>query len=357
MGIMTSTDQKTPEVSAKQPFSLRRSLTRAAVAVGIVVLCTVLDVVSHSDSEKGSKALNREHVRIEKAKPRVIFVGNSLLDKGIDEKQFTEITGVSSMKYAKPGHGATMWYVIIKNVIAAAEHKPEMVAVVFRDYLLTDPMHNVTGRYKNRIAYWSEPKEPVVDQLSYIPNMNKFEYKVLSKWRFWAERFRIKDKLDSETKKTVSRALGYEDKYAARDAVERVFANENMIQELLTLRQEADLEGKQKVESHLFEDQVDNSFLPHMVQIAKDRDIRLAFIRIRGHRFVNPKFEDKYLEEYIAGLSKYLEANDAIFLDYTDDERIQKEHFADGDHLNADFGMPLFTKLVAERLGPHLANK
>ena len=100
-----------------------------------------------------------------------------------------------------------------------------------------------------------------------------------------------------------------------------------------------------------FDREVSRSFLPLMIRILKEHDIRFAFIRMK--RSKEKIVADPRLDAYIRSLEAYLNEHDVPFIDFATEERILPEYYGSGDHMNRR-GRNLFTKILVERLGPYL---
>lgn len=95
-----------------------------------------------------------------------------------------------------------------------------------------------------------------------------------------------------------------------------------------------------------FDAQVENSYLPDMIRIAKENNIKLVFVRIK----VKSEFENLPEHEvYLSSLRQYLKERNAYLLDYGSDPRITDDLLRDPLHLTEE-GKTVFTQLVADGL-------
>jgi hypothetical protein len=138
-------------------------------------------------------------------------------------------------------------------------------------------------------------------------------------------------------------------------AIERLFDEKNLNSDLLTIRQlAAESTGGNKL--YNFQQELDRSFLPYMIDMAQENNIQLVFVRMKRRRDVKPGGQPKALQKYIKNLEDYLAENEVDFIDFTDDKRIKIEHFGSGDHLSRNGGRRLFTKILAEKTLPIIQN-
>ena len=291
---------------------------------------------------------------IELAKPQIVFIGNSTLREGVEPDQFSQLIGMKTINLVQDGSASAWWYLALKNVVLKTSHKPEIVGILFRDHYLTDPSFRVDGTYKWNIEQMAEREEPLLDRLAYLGRMDTLTYFLLRYCPLFQKRDRVRAWLDTTIKdKLVSSTMKLKPGFADR-AIERVFADENMDKNQLTVRQ-LKAASLQNNTSYDFKQEVEQSFLPYMIKLAKDNDINLVFIRLKRRRDTEQGKEPKKLKKYIQDLNGYLSENDLPFLDFTHDERIKIEHFDVGDHL-AHFrrsnGREVFTQILAEGMRP-----
>jgi len=291
---------------------------------------------------------------IELAEPQIIFVGNSVLRAGVDPNQFSQLTGKRTINLMLDGSASAWWYLTLKNVVLRTSHKPEMVGIFFRDHYLTDPSFRVDGMYKQYIEEMADTEEPLLYRLAYQGRMDAFTYLLLRYCPLFQKKDQVRVWLDTVIKdKFVSTVIKLEPGFPDK-AIERVFADENMDKNLLTVRQLA-IESLQDNSFYNFPNEVEQSFLPHMIKLAKDNDIKLFFVRLKRRRDTEPDKEPRELKKYILDLRAYFSENNIPFLDFTYDERIQIEHFDIGDHLtysNGGIGRKIFTQILGDDMWP-----
>ena len=95
-----------------------------------------------------TKHIRNTYTRVlNEEQPQVFLLGDSMLDPAVDGKAVEEALGKKTYAISLPGTASTIWYVMIKNNIMVAEHKPETLVIFFRDSMMTVPGYRVTGRY------------------------------------------------------------------------------------------------------------------------------------------------------------------------------------------------------------------
>lgn len=293
---------------------------------------------------------------IKQTKPKVILLGNSMLDNGVDPALLSQLTQSRTLKIHSGGSASATWYLWLKNIVATASHKPQCVVIFFRDYYLTQPRFRVTGKYKKVIDAVATQKEPTLDRLAYLNGMDPLSYFLYRYCPLFQKKQELKTRAETAMKETMAQQfLGLEPSEADK-AIKHVFRNRNMTPSLLTTRQ-LEVESTQKSSHYNFETKIKKSFLPHMIEIAKKNNIKLMFVRVKRRRDAEHKVEPAGLINYTKKLKNYLKDKGLPLLDYTHDDRITLDYFADGDHLSKTKGKKLFTQLLAEKMIPLLTSQ
>jgi hypothetical protein len=287
---------------------------------------------------------------MQREKPRIILLGNSILGYGVDERKFESGVGKYIRVLHFGGGASAWWYLTLKNILLAAPQKPQMVAIFFRDHYLTDPTFRVTGYYKQYIDWMTTESEPVLDRLAYQADQSPM-IRFVSRW---IPLYQQKNRLTSLFQKSVKSAATAFFPRSAGDsadaAIDRFFADQNMDRVLLTARQ-LSVESVSSDRQYDFDDQVKKSFLPYMIQDAAKNNVQLVFVRMKRRRDAGPDRQPQKLIEYTAKLKDYLQEHHCPFLDFTDDPRITLDLYADGDHFSTR-GKEVFTPILIEAMKP-----
>ena len=135
-------------------------------------------------------------------------------------------------------------------------------------------------------------------------------------------------------------------------AIDRIFDEKHLIPSLLSHEQINAEQTEPTNDSVTFSDQVTDSFLPDIIELADKNDTQLVFVRVKRRRDLLPNRESASLKEYMLELKAYLAEKKVLLFDFTDNQQLLEKHYAKGDHLNKKLGAPLFTKLLAEQLEP-----
>jgi hypothetical protein len=241
---------------------------------------------------------------------------------------------------------------ILKNNIAESPYKPNYVLVVFRDTMLTAPGYRVHGSYFDLLDEYAARREPEVIQKSFTNLMNPLELAAEQYLPLYFSRTNIRNGVDSRIRYSPPALIGC-NKDCVDSSMGEVFGGANFEPNAL-------VNAVASAETYLytpdqfnFDRQMERSYLPDMINVAADKDIKLIFVRIKTEA-AGPRVTDSpALNQYIASLTEYLAKKNIPLLDFCSDPRITNEHFQDSIHLT-DEGKTIFTQLVADGLAPIL---
>ncbi len=168
----------------------------------------------------------------------------------------------------------------------------------------------------------------------YFPLYNKREY--------------YRKEVDSSLRRSAGLITGFDDE-SVEKAISQVFADDNMDDTLLHQRQLTE-ERKQDERWKIQDIIPDNTFLDPILKLCRDQGIQLFLVRVKRRRDLMKNQQGKGLVVYMDKLKNYLDNNNIPILDYTEDSRIEKQHFGHGDHLNRQSGRALSTAILADDL-------
>src|SRR3972149_66546 len=315
-----------------------------------------------------NEPISRDSMRckIKKVKPKVVLIGNSMLGRGVHEQYFNDLTKIPALIFA-PGGAESAWcYLVFKNIICKSKIHIPNVAIFFTDNELTDPSYRVTDGFKPALDELCEKNEPLLDRLAYFNNMSDVEFMVSSYWPLYQKRKAFKTEIDSAIKENMASIFFNAHINDMENAKKRVFADTNMNKEMFSQYQfKIEKNKSEKIlfnYAYEFRDQVyissdfdfknkvNTSFLPEIISLAKQNNIKLIFVRVKKRRDVIPNRQSPELIAYIKDLSEYFSKQNIVFIDYTNDRRIKEENYSDGDHQDNRNAPMTFTELVADTL-------
>lgn len=322
----------------------------AAVAA-ILVVPALLDQKSLP-----RKPFDEQPLRLlQKTQPQCVLLGDSMLDSRIDEAVLNGIADRSCAVQARRGTSTAVWFLVLKNLVAAQPKPPGTVIVFFRNRQLTLPAHRATGPHRSRMEPVMREQEPLVEELiaaemrrrtPWLDRAAQAAYPV-QRWRdFWRERLQAwaLDIVASSRQYVVIRA-------AARD----IFSTKNLRGD--QPQDEAQEEGKIGLDEHdhEFADAVEHSFLPPMLKLAHSQGLRLVFFRVKKRPSDTGALADESgtAPAYQAALRAYLEKAGAILIDESRDPDLTLDFYGSGDHVKPAMEKT-YTEMFWRKVGPLL---
>lgn len=281
---------------------------------------------------------------LEATRPQIVLMGDSTLLFGVDPEALAEQTGKSVYSISYGGMSSAMWYLIMKNNIVDSVHKPEQLVIVFRSTILTAPGFRVQGYNLARLDEYARPRDYLFIQNSFVNLMNPVELMAEKYFPLYVFRGSLRDGVDAYLRYSAPALAGCD--RGCTDGTlyqmqEHRFVNLSYIEGDANAS-EAYLYTDQQMD---FGSQVETSYLPAMIEMAKENNIHLVFARIKVIADA-PQYK---LEAYNKALSAYLAENNVSYIDLGSDSRFTEDHLEGSLHLN-EKGKALFTKLLADAL-------
>lgn len=293
--------------------------------------------------QKYEEMLNRE-------KPQVLVFGDSVVETNVDANLMASRLGKPVSAISEPGAGSALLYLILKNNIATAQSKPDVLILLFRDTVLTSPGFRVHGSFFEVMDEYAGAEDDHVLQFAIRDRMSPLEKLAEAYFPPYRSRWDLRALLVSRVINLPTRALFDCPQACSETAMGEVFGNQNFETDQLN-------EAINSAENFLytgenldFEKQIDQSFLPEMIRICEENDIQLILVRTKILRFSAENPEPQALTNYIHDLAAYAQAHDLVFIDFAHADRLTPDLYKDMHHLNPD-GRTIFTKMLIEALG------
>lgn len=286
------------------------------------------------------------------AQPQIVLLGDSMVEENVDVDALSNALGREIYRIGYPGSSSALWYLSIKNNIAASEHPPQTIVILFRDSMLTTPAYRVGGKFDSAIDTLAGAEESTLLQLAYQNRMNPLESFARRYLPLYVVGARIHEGLESPIRLLPVRALLRCGNRCVDNAHMNIFnfrtiappaANDPIAQEESILYSAHSLD---------FAAQVDASFLPEIIRLCRERGIQLIFVRGKTISFADlPK--PRGLDAYILDLQNYLTTNEASFADLDTDARLGTVDYIDRFHVQPE-ARGAYTQMLAEALIPLL---
>jgi len=320
----------------------------AAAAAVFAAACLAVERAEGDRSALKAYPAARERV----ARADVVLLGNSVLQKGIDEDRLDALVNRRVLKLWEGGAASAWWYVVAKNAVAPAARAPQCVLLFFRDEELTVPTYRVEGDYRLNIEAMSTDNEPELHRLAYGRRWEGLAALLRRNCALYRRRDGLRSAIESALQSCAARVLPRAGKTRFAEAAARVFDEDRMDKGQLN-RALDDAEPPDEGAVLDFDRAVPDSFLPLIIETFAARRIPLVLVRAkREARKAADRSED--VRAYGAALARYAAGRGVQLWDFSADDRIRPSHFAGGDHLGSD-GRRVFTQILAARLAPYLA--
>jgi len=277
-------------------------------------------------------------------KPEVVLIGDSMLGTRIDPEVLDRLSDAPVFVNILEGSASARWYLYLKNYLAESGVNPKHVVVFFRDRYLTDPVFRTSAQYQELLHQAMKPDEPVVDRL--LEGQDSTRFAKLAKFFEWLYpsqqlRERVADYV-------VLRAQKITDSVTPDGTDFDVALDRTFDIDLLRSDMPSEL-ASENLNQAAFDPSPDKSFLPHIVELAKQNGWHLTFYRVkRRPQEGDIRTDEPELIDYIADLREYLNANGADLVDVTNDDTLGMKFYSDGDHVSEEM-RPRYTEQFFER--------
>lgn len=285
---------------------------------------------------------------INQTQPKVVFIGDSVLFS-LDNAAIAKGLGVTTYSIGIPGAGTAAWYLILKNIVLDAEHKPDYIVIPFHNTKLTVASLHTTGAYFQTLDDFAGRNEPLVAELAYAAQMTPLERFAEAYFPVYGARWELRSRLDDVTRYDLP-AMFFN---CPADCV-----NQNL--DAAFDRQNVNLGGKKgnveniyAPENMDFDGQIGKSFLPHIIELARANGIKIIFVRVKSLVYPDLRSEPPALRGYVESLKEYFAAQEGVaFVDLGHDERMLPAYFEnDGVHFTPE-GRIVFVEILSAALKP-----
>ena len=336
-------------------------ITVAAIAVAIPALLLRLGQPEAGEAFPVGDRLDPavELGRLNRVKSDWVIVGNSMVNSRIDQRYLEEISGREVRRLAEGGTQSAIWFLILKQIIIKADTKPEWVTLFFRDTDLTWADFRTTGVNEDLILALQGPAQPEWQQVLVRRNEAGFIATVSHSLQWLLP---TQDALKAGRRSlqdaafTLTQMPGSWQKSVRRQELNERFGLAHLRHDLGSDSQTAakpgggaaghaepaDVPDPGMYENGpvAFDPSPDTSFLPHIIALAKQHGIKLHFHRVKRRPLANHTRPDPgLLTAYLADLKTFLEQNNAVLTDESQDPTLTLDMYADGDHIASDAPM------------------
>jgi hypothetical protein len=257
---------------------------------------------------------------------QVVFIGNSMMESRIDRTYIEQTAGLKAflLDAGKVSAGPSMvptWYLWLKNLVAPAKIKLTKVFIFFVDEQLTSTKFFIEPHDAKMTEAVLTRYEPVYDRL--IRHKNTSLY-TLVKDRIY--QFYFRSDIQGAFRQVFSNLLM---SAISTGPVERTKGEINTYLKNVGRRpafdviHDADFHPRDvpTTTTEEFSVALKNSFLAPIVQVAKDNNIPLCFVRIKRSPLQRREGDPKF-QEYLRALEGYFKENNVCYIDESGDSSI-----------------------------------
>lgn len=356
-----------------------RPIIQLATVIAIPVMATAW-ICHHRHIPNGVSNRERDSFRpptfvaeMKRERPEWVLVGNSMLGSRIaDVEKLGEDAGMTAKLITKGGSQSATWFLILKQIIVESGAKPRWVTVFFRHTDLTWPDFRLTGIQADAIAQMDGPAQPEWREVlgdggrPVITAAIEAELKNL----FPSNYLNFEDRRGVQTRSFRLTRIGtHANATERREELNERFGLAHLRHDLRSdtalaagaTAAEVDGDDQDDASYELgptaFDPSPMASFLPHMVELARENGIRLHFHRVK-RKPRGASVQSDWMQRYMADLGQWLVQNDCVLTDETSDPALTRDMYADGDHLSADDAIQArYRKLFLTRVKPFLAGQ
>lgn len=284
----------------------------------------------------------------------VLFLGNSLVQWGVDLEAFERQTGRRARRLWAANSAGGWWYLVLDRVLSKSQRPPKLLVLCFADDTLTMTTLVRNDQAIDRLAkmFGGEGRHSAalnrLDQEAHSPTVAF----LMRHWPLVAARSDARSSFERGVRRRVGSIAGGAMNVEA--SMDRVFALENKDAAVLDSKTGSATFDPRRYD---FASIKDRSFLPDMLDSATAQGVRLVFVRMPRKETAarrNDPEREAALRRYTVDLAAYLEERGYPFIDFSGLEGLDAvRDFEQGDHLS-DSGRAIFMPVLVTALEPYL---
>lgn len=286
-------------------------------------------------------------VYLDEKRPEMMMMGDSTLKDSVIFDQLGEELGIDVYGVAVPGSTTALWYLILKNNVLTAEHKPDYLVLYTRETMMTTPEFRVDGGYFATIDEYAADDEPLLLERSYLQQTSGLEQVVTRYVPVFGQRDELRGSINYRIDHTLPLIFQCGEA-CVKDILDTIFAG--------AVDKKAVLAAQNRMENFLWEmkrlffhRQLERSYLPEIERMTRENDIQLILVEMKTFRSPPSTTTLLLLNRYKRDLRAYCAEKGIVYISFADDPRLTRDLFPDGFHLAVE-AMPMFTEMLAEEL-------
>ncbi len=308
------------EAEARAAETERRQWFWLAAFLLIVFATPALLLRFWQDTEFDQASLDDLNAR----QPEIVFIGNSMLETRIDPDHLSELLdGTEVVSLAEPGSQSAVWYLQLKNLVAATDSPPDTVFVFFRNDLITQPLAPLDERNRELIASLRSSDDGEFEEVLEA-RRSLHQQAIHSLERVYPVQRQKDEALDAVSELSAAFLPSNRDELSSLADDQFAFHNQRG----------ADEDPPPPDPERPFADSVEPSFLPLMLQIAAENSINLVFVRVQARPNLDGSVrETESMRRYSDHLASYLAERDLDYFDFTGNSAVDRALYYDSFHI------------------------
>jgi len=331
----------------RNPLGWPRAIAIAVFIFGAPALFRHQSLAPRSFDEAPAKLLRE-------LRPECVLLGDSMLGSRIDPGTLDKISDVRCAVLPYPGSGTALWFLVYKNLVASQPQPPRWMIVFFRDKQLTMPAFRAGNRYRNAMEKCMRGDEPRFTSILNRAQHDSEPWKERLTTAVYAIQRKSADWQDAVKSNVLKAVASRSQRASVREAAERVFGSKNQRSD----RQVIDARNGDQMlgaSGHDFRANVNQSFLPPMLEIAREQGSRLIFFRVKRRSLSSSPtpVESPDEQAYQRELRAYLAGHGALLVDETYDPEVTSGYYLGDDHVRDEMKGP-YTEMFWKKMRLHL---
>lgn len=293
--------------------------------------------------------------KVRRRRAEVAILGNSMVflrlavrsERGVIDPLDKLLLPLRTVEISQGGTRSLAWFLYLKNLVAACQPAPKVAFIFFRDYDLTNASMHIEGKHLRMLHEVMRPGDHELLRLA----------RGDSAAEGWKAAF-----LERTTPEPASQQVRKKINDLAYDIAAMGAAQDTDVEQQVDFTFDFDhLRGDVKDEGAIANDSIDrdhaqftpsptSNLLTRFVEVAQRQGIKLVFYRVKRRPEANGlRPQDELLRHYMQDLRQWVESQNCVLIDETEDARITLSMYHDNDHLAAA-ARPQYTQWFVERV-------
>lgn len=336
-----------PRLTSKRDSKSSRRFLTIVIPIGVIAAVPLLLILLSINFHPTKIPFeNKYTVELQKTKPQFVFIGNSMLGSRIDQVELEQLIGGAPITLITEGGGmSALWYLQFKNYVVASGVRPKTTFFFFRDARFTRPLLRTDGKYRALIERTMVDDEPEFYKVvNSVPR--SMGDRLRSQIRSWVIIDSIAKSM-TEFFSGVAFYIAWPGRQIDSGVVKRI--NQRFHYNNFRPSAQNELPPPLDLGTYDFKRNITNSFLPAILRLAEEQNMKLAFIRVQNRPTINgPRDEPLELVRYVKDMKEYIEAHEHFFYDFTGDPEITLSMYGQGDHINRQ-NIKRYTQIFHDR--------